>query len=293
MRMTIKNPGRTSLVALGLAAALGAPAAHAEDIAFIEASSELDDSKPASTMWNAVDGKPTTAWCSKPGNDAQNAILSFGFDKPVTVTHIGLVVGAVKGDALDKTKKRARIVLIGDAEHRVEAKFNDDAAMQILELTPPAKGRRVVVEIAGVYDGADSESPVCVGEVLLKQKGAEMTGASVAGKLRAMNTPSKRLLHEWLDDPSAPTRALLFNVDGTFTYSFEPLLEGKPVKLRGKWTAVDRSITLDVGGKGTRVQSRLTKIDDGDNPTVELVISGEPPHPSMAATFRPAPLRLH
>lgn len=265
--------------------------AAAEDIAFIEASSELDDGKPATNMYNAVDGKETTAWCSKK-EDATGAALSFGFDQPVTITHIGLIVGGIKGTELDKTNKRARIVYVADVEHRVEAKFKDDAVMQILELKPPAKGKRIVVEFPGVYDGAP-DAPLCIAEVLLKSKDVPMTGANIATKVRALNTPSKRLLHEWLDDVSAPQRTLLFNIDGTFTYRFEPLLEGKPAKVKGKWSAGgDKAITLTIGDKSWRVESRLSKIDDGDEHTMELVLSGDAPHPSMAATFRPAPARL-
>jgi hypothetical protein len=278
------------LTLASLATSFLAVPALAEDIAFVEASSELDDGRPATSMYNAVDGKDTTAWCSK--KDDAAPILSFGFDQPVTVTHIGLVVGGLKGTELDKAKKRARIVYVGDVEHRVEAKLRDDPAMQVLELSPPAKGKRIVVEFPGAYDGATPDAPLCISEVVLKHKDSAMTGAQIAGKMRALNTPSKRLLHEWLDDPSAPTRTLLFNLDGTFTYTFEPLLEGKPAKLRGKWTAVDHAITLDIGGKTFRLESRLTTIDDGDEHTVELVLSGDPPTPSMNATYRPAPSKL-
>jgi hypothetical protein len=119
-----------------------------------------------------------------------------------------------------------------------------------------------------------------------------MTGASVAGKLRALNTPSKRLLHEWLDDPSAPTRTLRFDVDGTFSYRFEPLLEGKPARVRGKWVASGGSVTLEVGGKSFRLSSQITRVDEGDGQTVELTLGGDPPHPSMAFSYRPAPMRF-
>lgn len=275
---------------LALALACGAAPVAAEDIAFVEASSELDEGRPATNMYNAVDGKDTTAWCASAGDRAP--VLSFGFDQPVTVTHIGIVIGAVKGGELDRSTRRARIVNVGDIGHRVEAKFRDEVALQVLELSPPAKGRRIVVEFTNVYDGATPDAPLCIGEVVLKTKGKELTGTQIATKLRALNTPSKRLLHEWLDDVSAPQRTLLFNVDGTFTYRYEPLLDGKPARLRGKWTAVNRAVTLETGGKSYRLESRLTKIDEGDEHTVELVLSGEPPHPSVTATYRPAPARL-
>jgi hypothetical protein len=148
------------------------------------------------------------------------------------------------------------------------------------------------VEFPGAYDGSSPEAPLCVAEVVLRHKDNAMTGAQIATKVRALNTPQRRLLHEWLDDVSAPQRTLLFNLDGTFSYRYEPLLEGKPAKVRGKWSAVDRSITFEGGGKTWRAESRLTKVDEGDVHTVELVISGDVPHPSMAATYRPAPARL-
>jgi hypothetical protein len=281
---------KAHVVALGVT--LFAAPAFAEDIAFVEASSELDDGKPATNAYNAVDGKPTTHWCTKKGEDAMHGALSFGFDSPVTVTHIGLVVGATKGEAVDKGMKRANTVYVADVEHRVEARFKDESAMQILELQPPAKGKRIVVEFAGVYNGAAGDAPLCISEVVLKGKGVEMTGEKIATKYRALNGPQKKLLHEWLDDVSAPQRNLLFNVDGTFIYTFEPLLEGKKAKVRGKWQAGNTTITFDVGGKTTTVKYRLTKLDEGDGQTVEMVIEGDPPHPSMAATFRPAPARL-
>lgn len=279
------------LACLAAFGVLAAGSARAEDVAFVEASSELDDGKPATSVYNAVDGKDTTQWCAA-ADGSNNPVLSFGFDQAVTVTHIAIVVAPPKGEGIDKQNKRARVVTVGDLGHRVEARFKDAGGVQVLELTPPVKGRRVVVEVLETWDGASPSAPLCIAEVTLKGKGTEMTGPQIATKLRSLSTPARRLLHEWLDDPSAPTRTLLFNVDGTFTYKFEPILEGKPAKLRGKWTAWDRGIKLETLGKTFTVQSRLTKIDEGGEATVELVISGDAPHPSMAATFRPAPKRL-
>jgi hypothetical protein len=282
---------RFAVVVLALASGLAAAGARADDVAFVESSSELDDGKPATALWNAADGKDTTSWCAK--KDDGTPLLSFGFAEPQTVTHIALIVGARKGEELDKTKKRARIVYIGDVEHRVEAKFKDDPGLQTLELSPPAKGKRIVVEFGGFYDGADADAPLCVAEVVLKNKGTELTGASVATKLRALNTPSKRLLHVWLDDVSAPTKTLLFDVDGTFSYKFEPLLEGKPVKVRGKWVASGNAITLTLGDKTFNMESRLTKVEDaGGAASVELTLGGTGPTPSMTDTFHPAPSKL-
>ena len=268
-----------------------APAVRASSPAFIEATSELDGGKPATSMWNAVDANTGTVWCTQKQSSGKQAI-NFTFDDAVTVTHIGLLAPHAKDGSVDKVNKRAKIVYVADVGHRVEAKFKDTAEMQVLELTPPAKGRRVVVEFDESWAGAADDAPLCVAEIVLKSKAKELT-SDLGHKARGMNAPARKLLHQWHDDLSAPTRTLLFNVDGTFQYRFTPLLDDqKPAKLKGKWSAGGSSVTLDTGGKSFTLKTRLTTIDDGDDPHTELALSGEAPHPSMIESFKPAPLLL-
>ena len=274
----------TVVLALAPGFALASPA-------FIESTSELDGGKPATTMWNVVDDNGATVWCSAKQSSGKQAI-NFTFEEPVTVTHIGLLFAHGKDGVVDKTNKRPKIVYVADVGHRVEAKFKDSPDMQVLALTPPAKGSRVVVEFDESWPGVADDAPICVAEVVLKNKNKELT-SELAQKARGMNTPARKLLHQWHDDLSAPTRTLLFNVDGTFHYRFTPLLDDeKPAKVKGKWTASGSSVTLEVHGKSYTLQTRLTKIDDGDDPHTELALSGEAPHPSMIETFKPAPLLL-
>lgn len=273
--------------------ALASGSVLANSPAFLEATSELDDGKPATAMWNVADDNVGTVWCSSKGQNGKQAI-NFTFEEAVTVTHLGLLFPRSKADAnaVDKTNKRPKIVYVADTEHRVEAKFKDTTEMQVLELTPPAKGRRVVVEFDEGWPGASEDAPLCVAEVVLKSKNKELT-SELAAKARAMNTPQRKLLHQWHDDLSAPTRTFLFNVDGTFKYTFTPLLDDqKPAKIKGKWTAGGSSVTLEVNGKSYTLQTRLTKIDDGDDHYVQLSLSGDAPHDSMIETFKPAPILL-
>lgn len=293
MTKSLSNPpsGRRALLcSLGVLGMFTSAPARAADVAFVEASSELDGAQRAASAWNAVDGKEGTPWCAHP--DDTSPMLSMGFSRSVTITHLGLVVGASRGDALVKDSRRARVVFAEDAAHRVEVKFRDLPSMQVVELTPPIRGRRVTLVFPGAYEGSTPDAPLCVGEVLLKSKESALTGAQVASRLRAVPLAGRKLLHEWLDDPSAPQRTLLFDVDGTFQYGYRPLLEGKPVKLRGRWSAGERSVTLEVGGKAHKLDTRLTRIDDGERRAVELILEGEGPDPSLAATYRPAPARV-
>jgi len=275
--------GATTLMSTSLLASPSAPA-------FMESTSEQDAGKPATSMWNAVDGNPGTMWCTS-GPPGRKEALNFTFEEPVTITHLGLLLVGKDGVA-DKTNKRPRVVFVADVEHRVEARFKDVAEMQVLELTPPARGTRVVVEFEEAAPGATDDTPLCVAEVVLKSKGKELTDG-LGARARGVNGPARKLLHQWHDDISAPMRTLIFNVDGTFTYRFQPLLDDeKPASVKGKWSAGGSTLTLDTGGKSWRLTTRLTAVDGGSSDSTVLNLSGTAPHPSMIGDFNPAPMLL-
>lgn len=294
----LKLSAALPLAVLVLGTLVAALPARAAQVAFVEASSERGGSSEV-TAWHATDGKNDVAWCSSP--EDTRPTLSFGFDEPVTVTHLGLVGGAYNGATLAKGTRRAQTVVVEDLSHQVELTFRGAPQMQVIEIKPPMKGKRITLffrDAGDDEDGSDGDTsalppaPLCVGEVLLKSKDVALTGAQVSSRLRTVSPAGRKLLHEWLDDPSAPQRILTFHVDGTFAYSYAPYLEGKPVSMRGKWSAADRTITLEVGGKPYRLNSRLTVIDGGEQRTTELVLEGSGPHASIPATYRPAPARL-
>ena len=83
-----------------LVALLAWAAPSAANIAFVEASSELDEGRPATYGYNLVDGKDTSAWCSQeqPNNEA----VMIGFDRRVKITKVGVIVGALKGGKIDQ-----------------------------------------------------------------------------------------------------------------------------------------------------------------------------------------------
>ena len=131
-----------------------------------------------------------------------------------------------------------------------------------------------------------------LGELALSKGSKAFTGPDVYKALRGLNNPARKLLHSWVDEPSAPERTLVFALDGTFTYVYEPLLDGDPVSLQGKWRALgSKKLQLEVKGKKSTLKSRLTRIDDGEQQTTELTLAGEGPDPSLNTAFRSAPIR--
>jgi hypothetical protein len=291
-----RNATASAGAVFAIAVAAGAPAyagtkGETSPIAFVETTSELDEGRPATSMWNLTDDNDATIWCSRREATGKEAI-SFTFDDAVSVSAVGMVLPLGKDGATDKSVRRPRVVVVSDVEHRVEVRLKDVTSMQMLELPEPAKGRRVVIEIVETYPGSDDAAPICAAGVGLRDRGRELTG-NTAARARGLNVPSRKLLHEWHDDISAPSRTLLFSVDGTFTYIYAPILDDKPpVRLKGKWLGDAHSVVLDVKGKSFLLKTQLTKVASESGNTVELALSGDAPDPSMAATFRPAPLFL-
>lgn len=263
-----------------------APAA-ATSLAYVESSSELDDGAPATYGYNLVDGNENTAWCSRPGPGSASPEFVFGFAQPVTLKEVGLIAGAIKSGALDKERARARQVALSDGRVEVTLPLRDTAELQHLKLATPVKGRMFVLRIQDTYAGGPG-SPTCMAEVQLR--GAQAyTGGTIGGQVRALPIPARRLLHAWVDEVSAPERSLVLAVDGTFAYDFTPLIEGKPAKLRGRWRANQRTLTLEVGGKSYAMRKVLSEIETEDARGEQLTLSGEGPHPSLNASFVIAP----
>jgi len=275
---------------LAIALAASAPLL-AEEIAYVEASTELDDGKPATYAYNLVDGRDTTVWCSKgaPGKET----VVFGFDKPQKVTHVAIVVAPKKGEGIDTSRQRPKMLWVIDGELRREIPVKDIGDVQELKLDPPINAQRIIVDFPALRPAeGKADAPLCVADITLKNGSRAYMGEETAKKVRSLPTPARKLLHSWVDDVAAPERTLVFSLDGTFLYTYEPLMEGKPVKIAGKWSTAGREIQFEARGKKTSMKMRVTKIDDGDKGNTELMLEGEGPHESMNAALRIAPARL-
>lgn len=285
------TPSRQRIVSCTLwaLALCGAAPGAAQNLAFVEVSSELDDGGPATFAYNLVDGREKTAWCSKVNPSGEEIVL--GFMEPTSVTGLSIYAGMRKGEALDPTKQRVRMLRLSDGVTQREIKLKDSPELQSVQFDPPAEGRRFLLRIESTWGEGIEAAPVCIGEVVVRSGKRVLTGEGVAPKIRSLNTPGRRLLHLWLDDPSAPERSLRFGLDGTFRYRFEPLLDGDPVSLQGNWFASHGRLTLEVNGKRFHLKSRHSRSDDGERLVEELTLTGSAPDPSMVGTYRAAPRR--
>ena len=287
----MRNAPKWALLGIIVSTAAGAARA-ASPLAYVEAAHELDDGRPATSAYNLVDGKPATAWCSK-GRPHREEII-FGFKSKQKVTHISVIVGAMRGKELDKRRARPRVLAVTDGSIRREIEIKDTAEPQLIELEPAATANRLLVTVLETRAGATPDAPVCMRELQLRKANRVLTGPEVGKALRGLSTPARRLLHSWVDEPAAPERTLLFSLDGTFTFTYEPLMDGKPVRLKGKWRATKKTVTFEVRGKKTRMKSLLTKLDDGEGQIVtQLRLSGDGPSEAMNFEYQPAPMHYN
>lgn len=248
------------------------PSAHAGSLAFAEATSELHDGKPKSYVYNAIDGKERTIWCSQenPGKE----MLTIGFKKAVKISSFSIQL-ARRGDDVDDSKAWPSEIALSDGTSVFNITVRHKADVQTVKINPPLRGDRLMLSLEELR-GAGDGNAVCIGEIELKSGSRKLTGSVVHRKLRGINTPSRRLLHSWIDSVDVLERTLVFNLDGTFIYRYSPALEGSPKTIKGKWRTSGRNrIAMTTRGKTYRIKKELN-VDDGT-----LMLDGAKLHPSL------------
>ncbi|MCP4499735.1 MAG: discoidin domain-containing protein [Deltaproteobacteria bacterium] len=278
---------KVALVALVVLGAAGQ--SHAQKLVYIEASSEFDNGRPATYAYNAIDGKNQTAWCS--GDNPKDERLVFTFDRPVKIDSFGIIGSKLKAGESDPRFARAKELVLFDGTNERSVRFSDLPQLQDLTLAPAPKTSRLVLTIKKAYAGEHKSAPVCIGEVVLKSGSKELTGAVVKKSLRGLIPPARKLLHTWVDLLDGTERTFEFHVDGTFRFSYEPLLDGKPFKASGTWRRTSKRLVLKTRGKTYRMKVALGRVDDGNGQSLQLHLTGDAPNPSMVHPMRPRPVR--
>lgn len=268
-------------------------AAHADKsvpgaVSWLLASSAENGDAPSTWAWNAVDGKPTTAWCSKGGDVGERLVL--GFHRPETITHISIQGGAVNSHGVDRKHARVKELEINDGVEKRTLSLEDGGEGRVLEISPPMQARQLSFIVREVYPAEGGEGGVCIGDILLKSGNQPLTGDAVGRAVRSAPRTHLPLLGPWLDNPSAPERVLTFNLDGTFTWRFDPIMEGKPSQLAGQWDVAGGRITLKLKGGHKPVVLKFARDRmAGKSGTFDtLTLEGTGGHEKLPGTYQPA-----
>lgn len=286
-RVSIRTVGlvlATTIAGVPLHAAKSVP----EVVGYLLASSSESGDAPATWQYNAIDGKPTTAWCTRGDGMGQQLVL--GFMRAETITHIAIVPGSVVGEGVDRNHARVREIELNDGRERRTITLADKADAQELAITPPVVSRQLTITIKDVFPSENELTPgACIGEIALKNGPQLLTGDAVARLLRSVPRNQLPLTGPWLDEPSATERFLTFYLDGSFTWVFEPLMDGDPVTVTGTYKVSSGRITLEPkGGKPSIFTLERDRVSSREGTFETLTVTGEGVHEKFAGTYQPA-----
>lgn len=262
-----------------------APGVSAQDVAYVEWTSDGSEGKPGAWGYNAFDGREGTAWCS--AGDGVGETLTVGFIGKQKVSEIGVIVGALSKGQLDKGRARLRQLTVSDGRTKLTLSFRDTPDLQFVKFKPQLDSEKMTFQVADVFHGAERGAPICISEIRLKRGSSEITGVSVGQRVRSLTTPKQRLLHLWVDQPGAPERYLVFSMDGTFRWVYAPILEGKGTRIFGEWYVNGSQLTLKSrAGTSGHYKIRHQRVDDGDQTHGQLVIEGSGLHDMIPGTYQ-------
>lgn len=279
--------GCAALLAAGIVTAVHAQKIQAGTLAYLFTTSTEQEDSVASWGFNALDGKPGTAWCSGPDGVGQKMVV--GFARQERITHVGVVVGAVKAGKLDKTHARVRELELTDGQEKRSLILRDDVEQQETQLEPPMNVRQLVITVKDIHAGADAHSPVCLAELSFRDGTTPLTGEVVVKQLKGLSKPRLRVAGPWLDEPSAPERYLTLSLDGSFSWRHEPLMEGERSSLHGTWDVSGSKLVLKPRtGKPITLRVALNRVEGRGGSFSQLELTGKDAPDKLPGLYRPA-----
>ncbi len=206
---------------------------------------------------NVLDGRDSTAWCA---SGESPAAFTFGFKEIVAVDEVRVYTGDGTDRAAFKARARARKLTLTGVKDARSVSVEDKRGLQSVPLKPALRGARFTLEVADRFPGAKDDAPVCVTDIIFYSGGKPLNGTWLAPKLR-YNARLAPLLGTWFGGlKGAPHRFLSFYLDGTYSFTEEPLEGEVSSTVSGAYTLSGEKLTLEVPSHG-RVTVRFPKGD--------------------------------
>jgi len=208
------------------------PTARADTLAYVRASSQyLRDKAPEGFHpLNLLDDDPETIWCEDATGTGEGQEIRFFFKTEQKIDRIVVTPTQLSG-------RRVSIVRLSDGTNSVNVELGDTIADQPLKR--PMTGITYTVTIAQVAEPVKgSKLPpniACLADVLLYAKGKLFGGKLTPDKLK-YDARRDKILGRWNGEPlGAPERFLMFAIDGTWEWTYTPMLGGKSEKVTGEY----------------------------------------------------------
>jgi hypothetical protein len=211
---------------------ISARVARAEPLAYVRTSSQHERQKSPAAYHplNLLDEDPATVWCEGVDGTGEREEVRFFFKGRSQIDRLVITPALRSGRSIAEVK-------ITDDVHTIRVTLGENQVEQ--KLSRPLNGSTITLSISEVgpvnKDAQLGDTVACIADVLLYQGGRLFGGKSSGPKLR-YDAMRDKVLGKWAGEPfGAPERFVLFALDGTWEWSFVPLLEGKKQKLAGEY----------------------------------------------------------
>lgn len=225
----MRNILLTTLSTLSLNGTLGSTALASDNLAYLQASSYLE-SAPGHPALNLLDNDPMSLWCEGDEGSGEGEKVRFFFKRPQSIDRI--VIAPAMGGG-----RKVTSIQVNDGSSSVSLSLKDATVEQ--RLLQPMSGTEyaVVITRVGQPNKASSlgEDTACLGDVSL-YLGNSLFGSNLLLTKRRDSAMLNRVLGRWNSAPlGASEKFLTFALDGSWWWTFEPLLGGTTREISGEY----------------------------------------------------------
>ncbi len=239
--------------------------AAADSLAYVRASSQYAGDKNPATYHpiNLLDDDPTTTWCAGGDGLGEGQEIRFYFKESQRIDRVVITPTPLSG-------RRVTGVKVSDGTNAINIELNDIIAQQPLKR--PMAGTTFVVSISQVSEAQKGsvlpDNVACLADVLLFFKNKPFGGRTNAEKLK-YDPHRDKLLGRWNGAPlGASERFLTFALDGSWDWSFIPILGGKNEKMAGEYRFRGNRLLMRRGETGrwadVNIKSHRVVIEPND-----------------------------
>jgi hypothetical protein len=245
-----------SLVAATGIVLTAAPALPAGGLAYVRATSQLEpEQRGRYHPLHLLDEDVATMWCEGADGLGESEGITIYFKRPQRINRI-LVAPA------PSTGRLVEAVRVSDGSASITVDLGESGVDRTL--SRPLSGQTYEITIArvgGPANGALPNDVACLADVVL-YLGDLPFGGKLEDKLHYDDRLDK-LLGRWQGGPlGAPEKFLVFSLDGTWEWSFKPLMGGRPRKLTGEYRFRGKRLLMREGevGRWSDVQLKVERV---------------------------------
>lgn len=239
--------------------------ASAAGLAYVRASSQLEASTNRGRYHplNLLDDDPSTLWCEAAGGGSAGESVEIVFKRKQRIDRIAV-------NPAFRTGRLVEAVRVSDGLRSITLTIAAGPAVEVL--SPPLEGTTYMVSIekvgapAATAEAGGPAGAACVADVLLYWRNHPFGGN--AGRLR-FDARLDKVAGTWQGGPfGAPEQLLVLALDGTWEWTYTPLLGGKPKRLAGEYRFQEDRLLMRQGEVGRwsdmRIEMRRVRIDPAE-----------------------------